>query len=155
MGTLACDRAGSGKFILLAVAGGEYRSPRFSARPSSRFPSSALASPTRYVRRKEVAIMPRLFTFLLGMVAGALLCYAASNYHVVRANDTVHFVQKVRPGFADTYVDVRAFGVGDWANHPDLAAALAHQNKQHVMEGAATNSIQASVNQYLPNWPQQ
>jgi len=99
--------------------------------------------------------MPRLFAFLMGLVAGVLLCYAASNYHVVRANDSVHFVQKLRPGYTDTYIDVRAFGVGDWAAHPDLAAALAHQNKQHVIEGAATNSIQASLNQYLPNWPQQ
>ena len=99
--------------------------------------------------------MPRLFTFLMGMVAGALLCQGATNYHVVRAQDGFHVVQKVRAHLSEAYVDVRAFGVGEWSAHPELVAALTQQNKQHLMESAGANSIQAGMNQYLPNWSQQ
>ena len=99
--------------------------------------------------------MPRLFAFLMGVVVGALLCHGATNYHVIRAQDGFHVVQKVRAHLSEAYVDVRSFGVGDWSARPELVAAITQQSKQHLMEDAATNSVSAGVNQYLPNWSQQ
>jgi hypothetical protein len=90
--------------------------------------------------------MPRLFSFLLGVAAGAMLCYGATNYHLVRAQDGFHLVHKQRAQLAEAYVDVRAFGVGDWTNHAALAAALVAENKQYLMEGAAANTLESGLN---------
>jgi hypothetical protein len=90
----------------------------------------------------------------MGMVAGALLCYAATNYHLVRTADGFHVVHKVQAHLADAYVDVRSFGVDDWANHPELATAIVKEEKQQLMQGAAETAIQEGVKQALPDWPQ-
>src|SRR5262245_65128185 len=97
--------------------------------------------------------MQRVMSFLLGVAAGVMLCWGATNYHVVRANDGFHIVQKQRARLAEAYVDVRAFGVGDWAKHPELATALAAGDQQSVMAGAASNTVQGGLSQ-LPNWSQ-
>lgn len=99
--------------------------------------------------------MPRLFSFLFGMIVGALLCYGATNYHLIRAQDGFHVVHKVRAHLSEAYVDIRNFGVTDWTDHSELVAALAHDNKQYLMEGAAAQTIQETVNQFAPSWPQQ
>jgi hypothetical protein len=98
--------------------------------------------------------MQRVMTFMLGVAAGVMLCWGATNYHVVRAADGFHLVEKQRARLAEAYVDVRAFGVSDWANHPDLASALVAANKQSVMQSAAVNTFQGGLSQ-LPNWSQQ
>src|SRR5262245_13099180 len=98
--------------------------------------------------------MQRVMSFLLGVAAGVMLCWGATNYHVVRAEDGFHLVHKQRARLAEAYVDVRAFGVSDWAKHPELASALVAENKQSVMQGAATNTFQGGLSQ-LPNWSQQ
>jgi hypothetical protein len=98
--------------------------------------------------------MPRLFSFFTGMVAGALLYMGATNFHVLRARDGFYLVHKSRPQLAETYLDVRSFGVSDWAAHPELAADLVRDGKQSLMEGSAANSVQQGVNQALPNWSQ-
>jgi hypothetical protein len=98
--------------------------------------------------------MPRIMTFLLGVAVGAMLCFGATNYHVVRAQDGFHVVPKSRARLAEAYVDVRAFGVGDWTNHSELAADLTAANKQQVLTGSAASAIESGLSQ-LPNWPQQ
>lgn len=98
--------------------------------------------------------MPRLISFLMGVVVGALLCYGATNYHVVRAQDGFHVVHKVHARLAEAYVDVRQFGVADWAAHPDLATAIVQEKKQGLMQGAAASAIEDGVKQVLPDWPQ-
>ncbi len=98
--------------------------------------------------------MSRLLSFLMGMVAGALLCYGATNYHLIRAQDGFHVVQKVQARLAEAYVDVREFGAADWTDHPELVAAIIRENKQHLMTGAAVSAIQDGVSQVLPDWPQ-
>lgn len=98
--------------------------------------------------------MPRILSFPMGVAAGAMLCYGATNFHVVRADDGFHLVHKQRARLAEAYVDVRQFGVGDWAQHTDLAAAIVADNKQYIMEGAASNSLQGGLSQ-LPGWPAQ
>lgn len=98
--------------------------------------------------------MPRVSSFLLGMAVGAVLCFGATNYHVVRAQDGFHLVHKQPARLAEAYVDIRSFSVSDWTNHAELAAALAADNKQYLMEGAAANSVSAAL-EPLSNWPQQ
>ena len=100
-------------------------------------------------------MMNRFGSFFLGIIVGAALCYGASNFHVVRAQDGFHLVQKVRAGLADAYVDVRTFAVSDWSARPDLVAALVRENKQYIMTGNAAEAIQQQVKQLVPPWPKQ
>jgi hypothetical protein len=97
-------------------------------------------------------MMPRPFSFLMGLAAGAMLCYGATNYHIVRAQDGFHVVEKVHAELANSYVDVRQFGASDWSNHPDLAAAIVKENKQELIQGAAAAAIQQGIDQVLPEW---
>jgi hypothetical protein len=96
--------------------------------------------------------VPRILSFPMGVAVGAMLCFGATNYHVVRADDGFHLVHKQRAHLGEAYVDVREFGVGDWSSHTELAAALVAENKQFVMEGAVSKSVQGGLSQ-LPSWP--
>lgn len=98
--------------------------------------------------------MPRVLSFPMGLAAGAMLCYGATNYHLVRAGDGFHLVQKQRAQLAEAYVDVRAFGVSDWTKHPELASAIVAENKQYLINGAAANSLHDGLSQ-MPGWPTQ
>jgi hypothetical protein len=104
--------------------------------------------------KREAKTMPRLFSFMSGMVAGALLTLGAMNFHVVRGQDGFHLIHKIRPQLTETYLDVRSFGVSDWTAHPELVADLIHDNKQSLMEGSAANSMQQGAQQLAPGWPQ-
>ena len=97
--------------------------------------------------------MKRLSTFLLGMATGALLLHAATMYHVVRASDGVHLVQKQPPRLSETYVDIRQFTMSDWATHPQLASALVQANQQQLLGDSAAGALRETVNQALPAWP--
>jgi len=99
--------------------------------------------------------MQRISAFLCGVVVGALLCYWTTHYHLVRAQDGFYVVPKTRAGVLDAYVDVRSFGVTDWAEHADLAAALVADNQQQVIQDSAVNALQDTANQLVPGWPQQ
>ena len=98
--------------------------------------------------------MPRLFSFVFGMMVGALLCYGATNFHLIRAEDGFHLVHKVRAHLSEAYVDIRTFGVSDWTAHSELAAALAHDNKEYLMQGAAAQTLKDGIDQLAPGWPQ-
>lgn len=97
--------------------------------------------------------MKRISTFLLGMATGAILLHGATLYHVVRASDGVHLVAKQPARLSETYVDVRAFSMGDWAAHPQLASALVQANQQQLIGDSATSTVHEAVNQALPAWP--
>ena len=99
--------------------------------------------------------MSRVSTFVMGMVTGAVLLQGANLYHVVRANDGIHFVQKQPPRLSETYVDIRAFSMNDWAGHPQLASALVQGNQQQLLGESAAGSLRDTVNQALPAWPKQ
>ena len=96
-------------------------------------------------------MMARIVTFLLGMAAGVVLCFVATNYHVVRAQDGFHLVHKQRARMAEAYVDVREFGVTDWTNHSELALELNAANKQYVMGDGAASAVEGGLSK-LPNW---
>lgn len=96
--------------------------------------------------------MQRVMAFTLGVAAGVMLCWGATNFHVVRAVDGFHVVHKQRARLAEAYVDVRAFGASEWAKHPELVSALVAENKQGVLQGAAANTFQGGLSQ-LPKVP--
>lgn len=95
-------------------------------------------------------MMNRIVTFLLGIATGVVMCFGATNYHIVRANDGFHLVHKQRSRMSEAYVDVRGFGVSDWSNRPELAAELVADNKQYVMGDAVASGAAGSLSQF-PN----
>jgi hypothetical protein len=101
----------------------------------------------------------KLYNFVLGVVVGFFLYHAATNYHLVYANDGVLLVAKVQPRLAESYVDVRSFTPADWVSHPQLAVDLQQAGKGHVITGAAAdavnNAVEQGINQLLPQQPPQ
>jgi hypothetical protein len=93
--------------------------------------------------------MRRLSTFIFGMVVGGLLIYVALNYHLIRANDGIHLVPKVDAQLSAAYVDIRTFGPGDWAQHPEVAMAIFRADRGDLMESAAAGTIQTGVDRLL------
>ncbi len=93
--------------------------------------------------------MRRLMTFFLGMVTGGVLLYGAQNYHVIRAQDGVHFVEKIDSKLAATYVDIRGFTFADWSQHTEIAAALVRAEKSELMQNAASDVLQQSLDTWL------
>lgn len=93
--------------------------------------------------------MRRLSTFLVGMVAGGVFIYFALHYHLVSAPSGLHLVPKVETSLAGTYVDIRNFGPGDWARHPEIAMALVRANRADLLEGAASDSLSTGLDRLL------
>ena len=93
--------------------------------------------------------MGRLQSFLVGVVIGGAAVFGALKFHVVRADDGVHFVPKAAPGFQDVYVDIRKFGAQDWDKHRGLALALVQANQSGLMKDSATGYLRESLDQVL------
>src|SRR5262249_16062428 len=96
--------------------------------------------------------MSRFSSFLLGAICGALVSYAAMNFHVIRARDGFHFVNEQPPRMAETYVDVRGFGMPDWAGRPQLTSALVGANQQRLLGEGTSDAIESGVKGLLPSW---
>jgi hypothetical protein len=90
--------------------------------------------------------MSRLGCVVLGILVGAGLVYGALNYHVLRTEQGVEFVPKLSATFDETYIDVRQFGVSDWADHEQVARAVVKSGKDHILRDAATRSVQEGIN---------
>ncbi len=93
--------------------------------------------------------MKRLMTFLCGMIVGAVLLFGALQYHVIRANDGLHLVPKLNAKLAATYVDIRSFTLADWAQNPDLAAALINDDQHELVEEAASDALSKGLDQFF------
>jgi len=93
--------------------------------------------------------MRRLMTFFLGMITGGVLLFGAMNYHLIRAQDGLHFVPKTSPQLAAAYIDIRDFTVVDWAEHSDIAAALIRAEKGSLMKSSAAGALQEKIDQFL------
>jgi hypothetical protein len=85
--------------------------------------------------------MGRLFALVLGVVVGGVAVYGSLEYHLVRTSDGFLAVPKTKANWADTYVDVRPFGVEDWARHRDLVEALIAAKKEQVFGEAAEGGM--------------
>lgn len=93
--------------------------------------------------------MGRLWTFFWGMVVGAILLYGAMNYHVVNTHDGLQVVPKTTASLGDTYVDIRGFGIDDWAEHRDLAMALIKADKGELLGDAAISTVRETLEAWL------
>ncbi len=93
--------------------------------------------------------MGRFGSFVLGVIVGAGLVFGALKYHVVRADDGIHFVPKVTSGFEDTYADIREFGIDDWTQHRALSMALVKAGKGDLMDDAATFQLRETLDGWL------
>jgi len=85
--------------------------------------------------------MKRLLLLLVGIVIGGAAVYASLEYHVVRTPDGFVTIPKVNPNWTDTYIDIRSFGVDDWAQHKDLVQALLAAKKEQVFGDAAEGAL--------------
>ena len=94
--------------------------------------------------------MRRLPTFIFGMIVGGLLIYGGLHYHVINTPSGLHLVPKVNSTLAETYVDVRGWGVAEWMQHKDIAAALLAADRQDLMQSAAEDSIRTGLDRILP-----
>jgi hypothetical protein len=99
--------------------------------------------------------MSRFSSFLFGFVTGAALFYVAMNYHLIRSGEGFHFVGKQPPRLSEAFLDVRSFTVGDWAGHPQVAAALVQADKQHLISNSAAGALQQELHEMLPTFPKQ
>ena len=93
--------------------------------------------------------MRRISSFILGIAVGAGLLYAALHYHVIHASDGYHLIPKTNAQLANTFVDIREFTFRDWADHPDLAAALLKADRADLVEGAASGALQRGIDNLL------
>ena len=74
-------------------------------------------------------------------------------YHIVRASDGFHLIAKQPTRLSETYVDIRAFTMTDWAVRPQLASALVQADQQKLLGDSAAAALQEKAKQLLPDWP--
>lgn len=91
----------------------------------------------------------RLGSLLTGAVLGGALVYGALLYHVLRTQDGVELVPKSTATFAETYVDIRTFGVSDWAAHKSLASDIVKAKKEHLFGNAAAHTLQEGLDSVM------
>lgn len=93
--------------------------------------------------------MSRLGSFLFGAICGAIVCFTALKYHVLRTNDGYQFVPKLTANFEETYVDVRKFQVNDWNEHKALVAAIVQAGKSDLLGDSAASSLHEEAKSLL------
>jgi hypothetical protein len=97
--------------------------------------------------------MGRFWTFFWGVVVGSILLYGAMTYHVVNTRDGLQVVPKTTARLAGTYVDIRGFGIDDWAEHRDLAMALIQADKGDLLGDAAISPVRETLEAWLKGQP--
>lgn len=90
--------------------------------------------------------MKSLGPFLTGIILGAVGMYFTLHYHVVRANDGFHMVEKFSSTPWGTYADIRSFGYQEWVDHQELAYAITKAGKTELIQGVAVAPLQNAVN---------
>lgn len=93
--------------------------------------------------------MSRIGTFFFGAVVGAIVCYTALKYHVLRTNDGLQFIPKLTANFTETYVDVRNFKPDDWQRHKGLVAAIVHSGKGNVLGESSMDTLRSEAENVL------
>jgi hypothetical protein len=109
------------------------------------------------LNRFRAQTMARFSSFLLGLCTGAMILYVVMNYHVVRAHDGFHVVNKQPPRMSESYVDIRSFSTTDWAGRPQLTSAIVNGNQQRLLGDSASASLEKGINQVeglVPSWPE-
>ncbi|MFC1757401.1 hypothetical protein ACFL2H_01360 [Planctomycetota bacterium] len=87
-------------------------------------------------------MIKRVYPFLIGIVVGAVGMYVALIYHVVRAPDGFHLIEKTTATLSGCYADIREFKLEDWKANPDLAVAISASGKTHLLTENAIGNVQ-------------
>lgn len=78
-------------------------------------------------------------TLLFGLLlVGGL--YFTLYYHVILTDDGVIVEHKTEPGFEDSFVNARGWGVLDHIKHPKIAGILISRHAQKAIDGALEGS---------------
>ncbi len=85
--------------------------------------------------------MRRLLTLIVAAAIGGGTVFTAFQFHVVRTDQRVLFVRKPQPDWHDAYVDVRAWTVRDWGDHPTLSRNLLASGHGDVVRRSATDDL--------------
>ncbi|PHR92472.1 MAG: hypothetical protein COA78_33465 [Blastopirellula sp.] len=91
----------------------------------------------------------RIACFFAGLFIGAVMIYCGLKYHVVRADDGIHFVPKLSAKLSEAYVDVRDWDITQWNEHRSLAAAVTQAEKSHLFKDAASQTLQTQIDSAL------
>ena len=102
-----------------------------------------------WIGQQRRLVMNRIFYFILGIALGVVGHHTALNYHVVRAEDGVHFIPKISSGLNETYVDIRSFDLADWHNHKTLAAAIVRAEKPNLLRNTKPESLQSATDEMI------
>ncbi len=85
--------------------------------------------------------MGRLITLLAGILIGAILMYIGFNYHVVVTEKTYYMIPKKKAQLADVYVDIREWGIQEWARKPALAEAVTAAGHGELVKQSVQNNL--------------
>ncbi len=93
--------------------------------------------------------MRRWSTFIGGVIVGGLLIYSVLHYHIIQARDGLHLVPKVNAQLANTFVDIREFGVRDWMAHPEIIQALSAAHQDQLIESLPGDALRNGLDRLL------
>lgn len=99
--------------------------------------------------------MSRISALIVGVVLGAGGLYGALNYHIVRTAAGLEAVPKESATLAETYVDVRQFGAGDWLEHRELAKAIVDAGKQDLIKDTTVDNLLEGVREAVADFGQE
>jgi len=89
--------------------------------------------------------MKRISWFIAGCVAGGAFMYAGITHHLLGTSSGWELVPKSSATFDDSFLDVREFGLSDWAEHRELVAAIIKAEKEKILGEAAQHSIEKTA----------
>jgi hypothetical protein len=85
--------------------------------------------------------MKRLGALLAGAALGGAAVYGGLNYHVLHTDSGHVLIPKRSATLAETYVDVRGFGLSDWYDHGELARAVVAADRGDLLGDSAADSV--------------
>jgi len=95
--------------------------------------------------------MRGFMSFVFGVLVGVGGAMGGLRYHVVRAEDGVHVVEKSTPQWKEAYVDIRKFGLREWQEHSTLAMALIESDKGYLIAETAKADLKNALHDAVEN----
>lgn len=86
---------------------------------------------------------------LLGIVLGGATVAGALQYHLLNTSEGFVLVPKTSSTLADTYVDIRSFGISEWNEHREIVDAIIKADRQDILQNSAVDGIKESVDNLL------
>lgn len=89
--------------------------------------------------------MRSISSLLLGAVIGGVVTWGAFTHHVLRTDKGLTYLTKRNVTLTEAYVDVRGWGVAEWAKHPDLMFSVTQQGRTDVMSQPSASTIETTL----------